>query len=331
MKCPKCQYVRQATDEAPEWQCPRCGIAYQKFKPRAEAQPASKKSDNQTHEPKEARKVAQTDKASSRKRTTFKDVRVAILLLILLFFALDSFFTKLKTSDWEQPLRVVVYPINGDDSPVAAAYMATVQRKQFLEINQFMRREAARYGLAISDPLDIRLAPSVDERPPLPPAEGGVVDTIIWSLKFRYWSLMIDSYDGPRPDIRIYTLFYDPAVYERLPHSTGIEQGMLSIVHAFASQTMAKKNNFVIAHEMLHTLGASDKYSLINNQPFFPDGYAEPQREPLYPQQFAEVMGGRIPLSPERAEIPRGLSAAVIGGRTAWEIGWRIEAESSAE
>lgn len=30
MKCPKCAYVRVATDVAPEWQCPSCQVAYVK-------------------------------------------------------------------------------------------------------------------------------------------------------------------------------------------------------------------------------------------------------------------------------------------------------------
>jgi hypothetical protein len=30
--CPKCNYVRTATDEAPEWQCPSCGVAYLKVR-----------------------------------------------------------------------------------------------------------------------------------------------------------------------------------------------------------------------------------------------------------------------------------------------------------
>lgn len=30
--CPKCSYVRTPADSAPEWQCPACGIAYEKFK-----------------------------------------------------------------------------------------------------------------------------------------------------------------------------------------------------------------------------------------------------------------------------------------------------------
>jgi glutaredoxin len=28
--CPKCRYVRQAADTAPAWQCPSCGVAYEK-------------------------------------------------------------------------------------------------------------------------------------------------------------------------------------------------------------------------------------------------------------------------------------------------------------
>lgn len=28
--CPKCQYLRQQTDEAPLWQCPSCKVAYNK-------------------------------------------------------------------------------------------------------------------------------------------------------------------------------------------------------------------------------------------------------------------------------------------------------------
>jgi uncharacterized protein YxjI len=37
--CPKCAYVRTASDTAPDWQCPKCGIAYVKFE-QAHAAPA---------------------------------------------------------------------------------------------------------------------------------------------------------------------------------------------------------------------------------------------------------------------------------------------------
>lgn len=33
MKCPKCQYVRTASDTCPSYECPKCGIVYAKFNP----------------------------------------------------------------------------------------------------------------------------------------------------------------------------------------------------------------------------------------------------------------------------------------------------------
>ncbi len=313
MRCPKCEYIRKEVEAVPDWQCPKCGIAYHKFKPVVKSAPNKVVSEFTINTPPE------------KKGNIFKNIRVAILLLILLFVALDRFFMKANTSDWDQPLRVVIYPINGDQSAVSTSYIASLKESSFSSINQFMRREAARYGIAISDPLDIRMGPVIEEIPPLPPGEASILGTILWSLNFRYWSFTMDAYEGPKPDIRIFTLFYDSQTHKRLPHSTGIEQGMLSIVHAFANKKMAKQNNFVIAHEMLHTLGATDKYDLSNNLPIFPDGYAEPTRTPRYPQQFAEIMGGRIVVNQTSSKMPEGLNEAIIGLLTAWEIGWQTE------
>ena len=78
----------------------------------------------------------------------------------------------------------------------------------------------------------------------------------------------------------------------------------------------------IIAHEFLHTVGASDKYDVTSNQPLFPDGYAEPERRPLYPQVNAEIMGGRVPLSEQDAVMPKSLRLCRIGTATAREIRW---------
>jgi len=93
-------------------------------------------------------------------------------------------------------------------------------------------------------------------------------------------------------------------------------------VHLFADGGMRGSNDTVIAHELLHTLGATDKYDLRTNQPVLPDGFAEPDREPLYPQSFAELMGGRIPVSTTESTTPESLEKVIVGGKTASEIGW---------
>ena len=79
-------------------------------------------------------------------------------------------------------------------------------------------------------------------------------------------------------------------------------------------------NNVIIAHEFLHTLGASDKYDPADGLPLFPLGFAEPEKEPRFPQRLAEIMGGRIPLSDYDAEIPGSLKHVIIGADTALEI-----------
>ena len=50
------------------------------------------------------------------------------------------------------------------------------------------------------------------------------------------------------------------------------------------------------------------------------DGLAEPDRQPLYPQRYAEIMGGRIALAEDDSVIPKSLKYAIIGPLTASEI-----------
>ncbi len=79
-----------------------------------------------------------------------------------------------------------------------------------------------------------------------------------------------------------------------------------------------------IVHELMHTLGATDKYGQAN-MPVHPQGYAEPYRDPLYPQRKAEIMGGRIPLSAHKSKMPEKLGEVVVGEYTATEIYWPVE------
>jgi hypothetical protein len=75
-------------------------------------------------------------------------------------------------------------------------------------------------------------------------------------------------------------------------------------------------------HELLHTLGASDKYDRASGQPLVPDGLADPAQDPRYPQKMGEIMAGRIAVSATRAELPDSLADMVVGPATAREIGW---------
>lgn len=142
----------------------------------------------------------------------------------------------------------------------------------------------------------------------------------------RYWAWSIPKDPpGANPDVKLFMLYHDPEHSPSLPHSVGLQKGLFGIVNVFADARMAGANDTVTAHELLHTLGATDKYAPGTNLPRLPDGYAEPERQPLYPQHFAEVMAGRIPLSRTESEIPASLRQVVVGPATASEIGWAEE------
>jgi hypothetical protein len=126
----------------------------------------------------------------------------------------------------------------------------------------------------------------------------------------------------PPPQIRIFVLYHDPTFNRTVPHSIGLQKGLVGVVHAFADRRMTRTNNVVITHEILHTLGASDKYDLQTLAPIFPIGFAEPDREPLYPQSFAEIMAGRYPTDENTFEMPESLDSVLVGDETAHEIRW---------
>jgi hypothetical protein len=116
--------------------------------------------------------------------------------------------------------------------------------------------------------------------------------------------------------------YHNPEFTSTVPHSVGMQKGLVGVVHAFAARRMSGSNNVVIAHEILHTLGASDKYDVESLAPLFPTGYAEPEREPRFPQQFTEIMAGRYAVNPSRFEMPQSLDEVVVGEATAVEIRW---------
>jgi hypothetical protein len=251
----------------------------------------------------------------------FKIFRITLLLAILLGVIYDRWRAQHRT-DWKMPLVVALYPINADASPVAAEYIRSLKEENFEEIESFFDEEARRYALPLLSPIDVLLAAEVVQTPPKPP-QNGLLDTVLWSLHFRWWASKYGIGARRAPHARLFLLYVDPATHPMLEHSTAIREGMIGLAHVFATKKQAKQNAVVIAHELLHTLGATDKYDLQSTYPRHPEGFAEPDADPVLPQRFAELMGGRTPITTHQAEIPESLAHVLIGTQTAREIGWK--------
>lgn len=253
----------------------------------------------------------------------FKTLRITLLLLLLAYVGLDTFLQQQRATDWQRSLRVVIYPINADGSEAAERYIEQLQTSDFTAINTLLNAQGKQYGLRLADePVRFSLAPKLNSLPPKLPKRGSVLATMWWSIQLRYWAWKTDNYTGPKAQIKAYALYFDPKTHRVLQHSTGLKKAKLAINHLFASKQYTAQNTVVFLHELLHTLGATDKYDLRTGIPHFPQGFANSRLQPLYPQRKAEIMGGRIAISATEADIPESLKSVVIGQQTAKEIGW---------
>jgi hypothetical protein len=237
-----------------------------------------------------------------RQTGSLRRLRIALLLVVLAVVALGQWQARALVTSWETPLWVVLHPLAADGSDAAAHDVASLDAER-------------------EQPVVVRVGAVPDAPPPLPPEDGGALTIAWWSLKLRYWAFALDG-DGLPADVRLAVRYFDPERNPRLPHSLGLAEARVGIVNAFADADYRGSNRVVIAHELLHTLGARDKYDPASNLPSYPDGYAEPAREPRHPQLQAELMGGRIPLGDGTARMPAGLDEVVVGEVSAREIRW---------
>jgi hypothetical protein len=98
----------------------------------------------------------------------------------------------------------------------------------------------------------------------------------------------------------------------------GGEVGLVRVAVGNGQPTLALT---ALAHELLHCLGATDKYDAAGHA-LLPQGLAEPGLSPQLPQRRAEVMVGEVPLGPGKGRLAESLEELAVGPQTAAEVGW---------
>ena len=253
----------------------------------------------------------------------FRYLRIAILLTILVIVAGNQWLTGKRLASWEKPLWITIYPVLLDSDPGTRRYAESLSTDSFRDIGVFLKRQAARYDRRFENPAIVQVARPLTALPPAIPAENSGVKIALWSLKMRWWIWRNGSQDGlVGEDVRMFVLYQKGDSNDPMERSVGIKNGSYGLVNAVASKAKASRNRIVITHELLHILGASDKYDFQTGQPIAPAGIANPGQSPLYPQDSAEIMAGRIATSANHWRYPASLKFCVIGTETAAEIGW---------
>ncbi|WP_111859268.1 hypothetical protein [Acinetobacter sp. CFCC 10889] len=249
----------------------------------------------------------------------WKKIRVVILLAILLVVVVNAW--RDMNQDWTKPIVVLLHPINADGQAATEKYIQQLSIDSLGDSQQYLQQQSQQFrGQPIQ--LYFQLGRELKQLPPQVSEKSSALRSMLWSLKFRFYAWKQHQSGDGAPAVTLYLNYYDPKLTKQVKHSTALERGRIGTVNLFASQKQSDQNKVVLVHELLHTFGAKDKYDLMTGQPIFPLGYAHPAQKPLYPQQYAEIMGGYVPISASKSKIPNSLQDTMMSDLTAQEIGW---------
>ncbi len=194
-------------------------------------------------------------------------------------------------------------------------------------LEDFFNNEAERYGFSYSDIFEIEIQGpySLTEDPP---RRNRSCDE---GIDFFFWNETLkNAVDTSSYDIVVYVYFHDQYLSQRKYDGfvSTVDKG--NIAYTCVSTTITSDTQILtIAHELAHLLGADDHYIAPCGKYTYccklPEGLAEPDRVPLYPQVKASLMCGYIILvepGKGHGQAPGSIHQVVISPATAKEIGW---------
>lgn len=277
------------------------------------------------HKPRASEDGGVTSRARPRRARHFYLARVAVLLTVLaivIVYAIGDYTGRRARRAWQRPLDVALVLL-ARDALDADALAAFEERVPALE--RALEREFSRYG-GLFRPIRFHQFGPVPERtpPPRPSPEPGWLEPVRVSYELFWFARRSDDAAGVRGrfDGKIYVVLSPPRS-ETLALVEGLSQGggRIAVTRIELSEDSVDFGLFVVTHELFHLLGASDRYGA-DGTARLPEGLGDPEREPLFPQESAEVMArGRV-LQPGREVPPGDLAELRVGPRTAEEIGW---------
>jgi hypothetical protein len=252
-------------------------------------------------------------------------VRLGVLLMALVvtsFFAVGNVRARQARKTWDHSLDIAIVLVGAAD-PRAVAKL----KLRSEALGDKFTSELGRYRPGAPRPFRFVVFGPLAAPGPMPkPTSGGTLDV----FRFTWDSYLATRELNARAEITrsqfdstMYVYIAPPASDERASvEGLSDRNGRVGLVQVELDESMVDTALFVIGHELLHTLGATDRYDE-TGKTLIPSGFAEPNRVPLYPQRFAEVMARNRPLSPTLEVIPQSLDELLVGELTAQEIEWQ--------
>ncbi len=264
-----------------------------------------------------------------------KNWRILLWLLLLfgvVLYALGELERRERGRDWTQPVRVAVVLVLDRDQPPTPAAIARFEERT-LDLSARLEEERLRYAPDATPPFQFSVHTTEEPDRPRPRlTRTGLWSTIRYNFDlWRYASAVDDRANIETDhDIRIYVRARTPDSAERqMVEGASQHGGNLGLVDVDLDESSVDFGLFVVAHELFHTCGAEDKYDA-RGLALVPEGLAEPELRPPFPQRYAEVMARGRPLAPGVETPPTELGDLRVGHQTAGEIGWLTSARGLA-
>ncbi len=258
---------------------------------------------------------------SSKKWFVIRVTVLSAVLVIVALYAWHDHARRAARTEWKRTLDVAIIVVR--DGAVGAPALEAL-RAQSRELESTLATQFARYQSAPERPFSFVVYGPAELGEPLPAPPGdGIFAGAKYAWHLRKFTADIDGRAGVPSrgfDARIYLVVKPPS-------DRGFVEGMsehggrVGVALAELDESTVGLSLFVAAHELFHTLGATDRYDA-SGHTVFPDGLAEPDRSPPFPQRYAELMARNRPLDAEREVPPASLGELWVGKKTALEVGW---------
>jgi hypothetical protein len=265
-----------------------------------------------------------TDAPRPSPRRAFRRARIAALLGVLLFTTAWGAWTAWNRhvrTRWDRPLQVglVLLDRQGGLDPEHWRLGASVLSSRLAaEMERWRGPGPAPFQITVVGPL------RWEGGFPMTPASGSFLDRVRHALDVWSVSREVDRLAGGAAggfDLRVLfladTMGGGPVGFAE---GAGAWNGEVALVRGSAAGDLSIPLQ-AIGHELLHTVGATDKYDA-SGRARDPAGLADPGRDPRYPQLHAEWMVGEIPTGPGAGRLADSLEEVQVGPATAREIGW---------
>lgn len=275
-----------------------------------------------------------------RSRRFYELVLRQRLLLLLLLTVMVSVVVWYRSSrvDWaaDAAIRVMLLellPAGAQTSRDLMAFNGTPVREPFALnaycVQDFFADEYERYHPGSRPRVELHLigpyAVPLDP-PDLHDPDASSSQLLVRSMRYyRYFErLGADlGVDFDAFDVRAVAIFEPGYEYEQIEAlSLASPRRRFGVIRLNLNHLDPEYSGLTLLHELAHAFGASDKYDMDSFHAVWPQGYVEPDRHPVHPQEYAELMAGDVPISEEEEREIESLDQVRIGVQTAYEMGW---------